>query len=77
MVLYYRKDLFDRAGLKAEALKTRFDYVDAGKKHPLRPDVNSIVNRAVTAALRGELAPRDALKSAGDEARSKLKQEGF
>jgi hypothetical protein len=46
-------------------------------QHPLRPDVNSIVNKAVNATLRGEMAPRDALKSAGDDSRNKMKQEGF
>jgi hypothetical protein len=39
--------------------------------------VNTIVNQAVAAALRGERSPRDALLSAGEEARNRIKQEGL
>ncbi|MBI3971303.1 MAG: extracellular solute-binding protein [Chloroflexi bacterium] len=46
-------------------------------QHPLRPDVNGIIGRGVNAAMRGEQPPRDALKSAGEEARNRIKQEGF
>lgn len=46
-------------------------------QHPLRPEVNGIINRAVNAALRGEQSPRDTLKAAGDEARARIKQEGY
>jgi arabinosaccharide transport system substrate-binding protein len=46
-------------------------------QHPLRPEINGIINRAVNAALRGEAGPRDALRSAGEEARARIKQEGF
>ncbi|MGH2353437.1 MAG: extracellular solute-binding protein, partial [Chloroflexota bacterium] len=46
-------------------------------QHPIRPEVNGIIGRAVTAAMRGEQAPRDALMSASEEARNRIKQEGF
>jgi ABC-type glycerol-3-phosphate transport system substrate-binding protein len=46
-------------------------------QHPLRPEVNGILGKAVTAAMKGEQAARDALKAAADEARARLKQEGF
>lgn len=46
-------------------------------QHPMRPEANTIINRAVSAALRGEQNPRDAIKSATEEARNRIKQEGY
>jgi ABC-type glycerol-3-phosphate transport system substrate-binding protein len=45
--------------------------------HPMRPEVNGIINPAVNAAMRGERSPADGLRAAAAEARARLKQEGF
>jgi len=46
-------------------------------QHPIRPEVNSVIGKAVSAALSGQQAPRDALKAAGEEARNQMRLQGF
>ena len=73
--LHVREDFFGGQDL-GQLFQDLAPDVPPQHQHPLRPEVNTIVNRAVTAAQRGEQSPRDALQSAGEEARSRIKQEG-
>jgi arabinosaccharide transport system substrate-binding protein len=74
--LHVREDFFGGQDL-GQLFQDLAPDVPPQHQHPLRPEVNAIVNRAVTAAQRGEQSPRDALQSAGEEARSRIKQEGL
>jgi hypothetical protein len=57
--LHVKEDLFGGQDL-GQLFQDLAPDVTPQHQHPLRPEVNTGVNRAVTAALRGEQAPRDA-----------------
>ncbi|HEX2034118.1 MAG TPA: extracellular solute-binding protein [Chloroflexota bacterium] len=74
--LHVREDFFGGQDL-GQLFQDLAPDVPPQYQHPLRPEVNTILGRAVTAALKGEQGARDALRAAAAEARGRIQQEGL